>query len=220
MLGWLVACTTPQAEDTADTAADTADTADPSATDTGDPGPLVGRLGRTWRFDLTTSRITEPADAGELLRSYLGSHLLVQVVAEETAGMTLRLAWSDGDADVQSAVASAVDTPAAPNEGLFTTEPADFVLFALDDMPAEQLVLSGTMSEDYLRVDDASLVLLGDTVALQEILSEEEPTAFCDLLTGLGGACQPCASGAETCAWFRFEGLTGVDVSPLDLEVH
>lgn len=226
MLLWALACAggtddtgssdSKGADDTApvDSASDDTGGSDDTATP-----PFEGRLGRTWRFDLTTAAIPEPADAGELLRSYLGSHLLTQVVGEGETDMTLRLAWSDGSADSQALAVPTRDVVATPNEGTFTTEPTDLVFHALDAMACEEAVLSGTMNADYTAVADASLTFRGDTAALMDILSEEEPTAFCELLESFGSACEPCVSGADTCAWFTFSGLAGEDISPLDLVV-
>ena len=209
MIVWALGCAGGGKGDAADTAIPL--TNDSGSADSADSSPPIeGRLGRTWRFDLRTATIPEPAKAGELLRSYLGSHLLVQVVGEGEGAMSLRLAWSEGDADAQAPGVPTADVAASPDEGTFTSAPTQLLFHALDGMACESLVLTGTMSADYAEVDDASVAFRGDTAALMDILSEEEPTAFCDLLESFGGACETCDSTAETCAWFRFEGMTEI----------
>ncbi|MCB9761605.1 MAG: hypothetical protein H6739_17305 [Alphaproteobacteria bacterium] len=217
--------TTKDADDSA--ASDDSSAEETGTDDTGDEvvdSPLVGKV---FLLESRTGRIVEPPGVGSILESYLEGSLLVEVVQVRTTQLDLRVAPVSQDnpreQDLCSATAELTFTYAEPR---FSFGPQDLSYTHDGDVIAAQgVTVQGGFAAGLEGIRDISAAGLVDTRPMVDRVEEGgEPDAICQIVSGFGVACEPCADGETLCLQMEVIDLvaeeTDATLIPIEGDCH
>jgi len=175
---------------------------------------LEGELdleGRVYAGDFSGVRYAQGDGVGQIISTFLGETVLLQVIQATEAVFQLRvaLAIEDGGELVQDPCGTTADLPEADFSAVpyFSHEGQDVVLTAYDtEMHMSGFQASGTVSADNSYLGGIALEVTLDTreAAVALGLSAED---ICVLAENVGLACEPCADGLPYCGTLQMDEL-------------
>jgi len=177
-----------------------------------DEGP-DGLVNRTFVVDLSAANFVEPAGVGSLIGQFLSQNILLGVVSATDGPegeLEMRGAVSLEASTEQDFCNPSIEFPETADfseSPYFQIGPEDTTLSAAGfDINIRQLRISGDIAPDYSyfgggilegEIDARDLVII---LASEGIISDEDPSAVCELIAPFGVVCGPCVSdGAEYC---------------------
>jgi hypothetical protein len=172
-------------------------------------GP-AGLVDRTFVVDLGAANFVEPAGVGSLIGQFLSQNILLGVVSADDTELVMRGAVSLESSTEQDFCNPSIEFPETADfseSPYFQIGPEDTVLSAAGfDINIRQLRISGDIAPDYSyfgggilegEIDARDLVVI---LSSEGIISDEDPSAVCELIAPFGVICGPCVSdGAAYC---------------------
>lgn len=169
-----------------------------------------GLVDRTFVVDLSAANFVEPAGVGSLIGQFLSQNILLGVVSADDSDLVMRGAISLESSTDQDFCNPSIEFPEAADfseSPYFQIGPEDTTLSAAGfDINIRQLRISGDIAPDYSyfgggilegEIDARDLVVI---LAAEGIISDDDPSAVCELIAPFGVVCGPCVSdGAEYC---------------------
>lgn len=177
------------------------------------PATEVDLKGRTYAIGADALTITDPPGLDGMKDDFLSRPLLVFVAdeAEDALEMRITLAAPDGRQDPCEAVRA---FPAADfsQDPLFDVQGGELTTSFGGGFPAtfRELGLTGIFDPDALAWHDGTMDAMLDARELEPALPEG--TDVCELVDGLGGACEACDDGEEVCFHLGIEGIRAVQI--------
>lgn len=191
--------------------------------------PLQGSTelleGKTWTLELVAADWVEPPGIAGLLQLYFTTPVLFGI--DMIDGDLVDFLAAPGTVDLfgqvqQDLTQESWDFPitdfsAAP----YFDASSESVVFRFDgyEVPLTDFRFSGTISADMTEIGGGDLAGLGDTRNLGPLLEQDDnPSAVCDLVGGLGVDCQPCPDGEIYCLFMHAVDVHGSLVPNLTLQ--
>lgn len=172
------------------------------------PATEVDLKGRTYAIAAEALSITDPPGLDGMKDDFLSRKLLVFVAAEDQDALELRitLAAPDGRQDPCEKV-RAFPIADFSQDPLFSVEGGELTTSFGGGHPAtfRELALSGVFDPDALAWHDGTMDAMLDARELEPALPEG--TDVCELVDGLGGACEACDDGEDLCFHLGIEGI-------------
>jgi hypothetical protein len=163
-----------------------------------------GLIDRTFVVDLATANFVEPVGVGSLIGSFLTQSILLGVVSADDNSMVMRGAISVDGSTAQDYCNPSIEFPEAADfteSPYFQIGPEDTVLSASGfDVNIRRLRISGDFAPDYSyfgggvlegEIDARDLV---DILVDNDLISEPDPAAVCEMIAPLGVICGECES--------------------------
>jgi len=190
-------------------------------------------VGNTYFFDLPGATFVQPAGVGALLSTFLDVPILVGITAADNTMIDLLGAQAtrdSSDAWIQDLAQLTWDFPAASftDAPYFSATAAEITIgYAyggdIYDIPVYDFEIRGTLSSDGLKIGGGQALGQGDTRNMGPLLggAADDPTAVCDLLSGVGLVCEKCPDGVQACLTLEAHFsdaplLDGVILSPVE----
>lgn len=182
-------------------------------------------LGNTYAIDFSEGRFLEGDDIGELLSTFFGRSLLIQVLAYDEDGMDIRVAVSERGGDDQEVCRRTLDI-----EGMDITESPYFSFqtdeFSFGAYEGELTFLDfqvdGTFAADGSAVGGVGFSLTLKVSELVPILGVGDEDELCELADQMGVECVVCGGG--TCVTISADSIYGpelqsqlLDIAPEDI---
>jgi hypothetical protein len=180
-------------------------------------------VGRTYAIDFSEGRFLEGDDIGELLSTFFGRSLLIQVLSYDEDGVDLRVAVSRTGSTQQEPCRRTTDL-----EGMDVSE-SPYFSFATDEfsfgayegeLTFLDFAVDGTFAADGGSVGGVGFSLTLRVSELVPILGVGDEDELCELADQLGVACEVC--GGQTCVTVSADRIAGpaieVDLVSLDPE--
>lgn len=170
-------------------------------------------LGGVYAADFTAVRFLSGDGVGQVIRTFIGDELLLQVVQASDHVFQLRAALVDLESSTLAQDPCA--TTALLPESDFSDQPwfehaaADVVLDAYDVvMHLTDFQASGTVAPDASWIGGIALSVTLDTREAAEMLGLAAED-ICELASNVGLACEPCNDGQPYCGTLVLEDLGG-----------
>ena len=182
--------------------------------------------GRTYLVDLQEARFAEPSGVGPLLALKVRQSILLTVASVDATSLTMVGALTAANGSTQDFCLPTIDfpKPADFSEPPYWEVQADEAILTVADneVPIQDLVISGTFSADATTFGGGVLGGTIDTSLLGGILDQEDNPGFiCDLADDFGDECSECPDGSKYCLGLLLDQMTGdsagtVAVRPID----
>ncbi len=170
-------------------------------------------VGRTYAVDFSEGRFIEGDEIGELLSTFFGRRLLVQVLDYRDEGVDLRVAVSKVVSDQQEPCRRTTDL-----EGLDITA-SPYFSFATDEfsfgayegeLTFLDFSVDGTFAADGAAIGGVGFSLTLRVSELVPILGVGDEDELCELADQLGVACELC--GGQTCVTISADRILAPEV--------
>ena len=169
-----------------------------------------GLEGRTFVVDLGAANFVEPAGVGSLIGQFLTQNILLGVVSATDTELEMRGAISLEGSTEQDYCNPSIEFPETADfseSPYFQIGPEDTTLSAAGfDINIRRLRVSGDIAPDYsyfgggILEGEIDARDLSTILAEEGIISEDDPSAVCELIQPFGVVCSPCDSdGAAYC---------------------
>ncbi len=168
-----------------------------------------GLVDRTYVVNLGDANFVEPAGVGSLIGQFLTQNILLGVVSADDSSMVMRGAVSIEDTTDQDYCNPSIEFPEEADFSeapYFQIGPEDTALSAAGfEIKINQLRVSGDFAPDYSyfgggilqgEIDARDLV---DILVDQGIISDDDPSAVCELIAPFGVVCGACQDGLDYC---------------------
>lgn len=177
----------------------------------GAPLESVDLVGRTFRIGLMDARFDGAPGLAEVAATLLARALLVEVVALDETGVSLRVALGDDDAAAQHPCMGTIDLPAADFSmaPYFTLQATD-VSFGSSGTTVDlaSFAFTGTLSPDATWMGGGTFRAVLDARDVASLL-DTSADGLCSVAAGLGIPCGECADAEPMCVTIDADQIVG-----------